>query len=737
MTTRVYEPCYWSAATAYGNQRRLDVTSNGVLWAAWTNNVGSGLSRYLNFNYSTDEGATWSSIIGGPDVGSAGAGYEANASMFIDLDDYMHIVYKNSNDYQLYYRRGTPNAARTSYTWSAAYNLTAQNSTNLIDTYRLPDLVAHRVGNGWAVHIVASCGGAANYLYAVYIGLSIDAGGNITPLNPKTPVTFSGSNNFGYIGGDYGALTNSTFPSIDFYHTGDGKTVKDGTPHLFIAWSAGTTGSGKGIRYRMARFENNNWTWEPEQAITEGHYIVNPDRWINCMYTGERIMLAGTLHPGGTTDDMFVYERDLANTSTKTHAAETGGGYNRLYKGSCGYDQKGNIYFFGERYTGSFFTDMFVQKFDLAAQRIGSRQIIELGSFHRYVNVKRSNSEKIHALYTSGYAANSAFAVRCYTGDVSPWNFSGTVETSSNSGVILAEPLSYSEEVLADSPVAYWKLDEESGSFINSAGGQNGTEYGSGANMPTRRISGPAGPGVGFGGYTYTNAIAIPHDSALNVITGLTIEAWVYTGELTTQSGHIFEKTSGGSVNSQYSLFLQNNGNTMFRTVSGSAHDFAVTTPTRIKNEWFHIAATWDGSVKRIYYNGSLLGTSGSVTSITTGTGPSSIGAYTTGGVPASFWLNGSISHVAVYDYALSQAQIASHVNAGRYPGLVQNRQYEWQVRTRTDGIWGPWSDSQTFRLEGIDAVESDEMKDADGYIRQGGVWVPAYVGKRVSGTWR
>ena len=96
-------------ATGAGNGRRIDRCQNGVLWAF--PNVAATSWRP---QFSMDNGATWTQ-----DTAQSGV---TNASVFIDLDDFAHVVWIQSggtgpNGATLttgaaYYMRGTPNAGR-------------------------------------------------------------------------------------------------------------------------------------------------------------------------------------------------------------------------------------------------------------------------------------------------------------------------------------------------------------------------------------------------------------------------------------------------------------------------------------------------------------------------------------------------------------------------------------------------------------------------------------------------
>ena len=313
-------------ATAYSNQRKIDRCQNGVLWATFWNG-NSSTTDAMEFWYSTDSGVSWTEDTAGK-LGFAGTGttYVPDSSLFIDLDDYAHFVYKDRSNGNLYYRRGTSNAGRTAWTWSAVTTIFLSTSVGFAD------VIAHREGTGWKAHLTVSTTGN----YALTYVISITSGGVIT-VGPQ--ITLGN----GYGGGH-------TYPSIDFNHTGDGKTVAGSTPHLYAVWSAGVTGAGNGIRFKKATYSAGVWTWGTEREIDNTRYINSiSSRYIVCMFDGTRVVITGQLQSSTATTDQIIYERDIADTTTTTIVLlNSATSTQALNYGSATYDSSGNIYLFGD-----------------------------------------------------------------------------------------------------------------------------------------------------------------------------------------------------------------------------------------------------------------------------------------------------------------------------------------------------------------------------------------------------
>lgn len=143
----------------------------------------------------------------------------------------------------------------------------------------------------------------------------------------------------------------------------------------------------------------------------------------------------------------------------------------------------------------------------------------------------------------------------------------------------------------------------------------------------------------------------------------MTISAWNFSSNYA-QNGFIFEKTTNGSVNTQYSLFFNGDNTIYYRTYGLSTTDLAVNTTTAgiVNNQWNNIVATWDGTNKRIYVNGVLSATSANLTGTVTQntTGPAYIGIY---GSFAGYPFSGRIATTYLYNRALTLSEILQNYN--------------------------------------------------------------------------
>jgi hypothetical protein len=145
----------------------------------------------------------------------------------------------------------------------------------------------------------------------------------------------------------------------------------------------------------------------------------------------------------------------------------------------------------------------------------------------------------------------------------------------------------------------------------------------------------------------------------------MTISSWNFSTNYV-QSGFLFEKTTNGTVNTQYSLFLDLGASSIYyRTQGLSVTDLAIniTTAGVRNNQWNNILATFDGTNKRIYVNGVLVATSSNLTGTVTAnnTGAAYVGIY---GSFAGYPFNGRIGITQVSNRTLTASEVLQNYNA-------------------------------------------------------------------------
>ena len=171
-------------------------------------------------------------------------------------------------------------------------------------------------------------------------------------------------------------------------------------------------------------------------------------------------------------------------------------------------------------------------------------------------------------------------------------------------------------------------------------------------------------PGGGGGGTPFENDfslsfdgsddyLSIPHDTSLNLNTGLTLSAWVYWNGL---SGYpiIFSKRSGAEQ--AYQLY-QNANKLYFNNGTAVSSNTTIST-----GQWYHVAVTCtSGGTVIFYLNGSADGGGSAAGSIPTSTHALEIGGMS--------WVanrhDGLIDEASVFNSVLSASNITSIYNSG------------------------------------------------------------------------
>jgi RHS repeat-associated protein len=256
-------------------------------------------------------------------------------------------------------------------------------------------------------------------------------------------------------------------------------------------------------------------------------------------------------------------------------------------------------------------------------------------------------------------------------------------------------PGSYSSAVLADSPVAYWHLDETTGSTMVDAQGADSGTYQGGFTLAQTALTQPAsGTSVSLNGSTgYGTASTL---TALQGDNTRSIELWFQTSSATAQ--HLFDAgAAAGSSNQMFSLIVVPQGwvtnnppngvSTPGLYVALWSQDLYVPGLNLEDGKRHHVVLELTGNNVWLYVDGATPGayftsTGGNdnfggswgpnrylqqqpitlTTTPNTAANPILIG---TGRYVSTGLLNGKLDEVAVYSTALSATQVQNHWQAG------------------------------------------------------------------------
>jgi hypothetical protein len=222
----------------------------------------------------------------------------------------------------------------------------------------------------------------------------------------------------------------------------------------------------------------------------------------------------------------------------------------------------------------------------------------------------------------------------------------------------------YRATILADAPLAYYRLADQDGTAKDETGAHDGVYKGA-VTHAAGAIAGDAnGAAVfdGSSGYVDVGDVLPFLDTA-----PFTIEAWAAPAAGGTGPACIASKsfaTGGvsGGITEGYTLYLDPSTNTTnLLRLRGGAYDAA--RGAALENGKFsHVVATYDGATLAIWVNGMAVGNAASARALVIHAKPLTIGA-SRGGIYCFF--SGALDEVAFYGAALSDARIAAHFKAG------------------------------------------------------------------------
>lgn len=231
----------------------------------------------------------------------------------------------------------------------------------------------------------------------------------------------------------------------------------------------------------------------------------------------------------------------------------------------------------------------------------------------------------------------------------------------------------YKAAVLADSPVGYWRFNEDYGTatYADSSGNSYALTAVNGSMVPM------IGAIVGSPDRAMFSALANGQRASLpaGLQTGwpsgqsFSIEAWVWPSVGSTWSPLFDIGTTASSSNNRISFNFGTNvaANPVTPTFIVHASDGSadsITCPKYIVgSSWMHMVGTTDGSTMKLYVNGSLCASGAVGITVSTGVNRNQGGVFTT--PYADSPPSAGIDELALYNTALSAARVLAHFQAG------------------------------------------------------------------------
>ncbi|MEW6217991.1 MAG: DUF2341 domain-containing protein [Thermodesulfobacteriota bacterium] len=192
--------------------------------------------------------------------------------------------------------------------------------------------------------------------------------------------------------------------------------------------------------------------------------------------------------------------------------------------------------------------------------------------------------------------------------------------------------------------------------------------------------------------------LVVPHSASMNPTSGLTIEAWIRSGLATwsanaslvaKRNAYILNPLSDATKAMRLSLY-----------VGGSWTTVSYVPPAEFDiQQWHHYAASFDGSMVRIYVDGELATSQTLVGTINADTGPVYIGSDDQADYTDRYF-NGQLDQVAIHSRALSDAEVRYRYGTFKDNNLARGATYGYQVRAYKDASC-PWTSSYSATAEG------------------------------------
>ena len=209
--------------------------------------------------------------------------------------------------------------------------------------------------------------------------------------------------------------------------------------------------------------------------------------------------------------------------------------------------------------------------------------------------------------------------------------------------------MTYSTEVLADSPYAYWKFNEPSGTTATDSSGNGRNLTYNGTYTLNQTGLGTLGKAVVMGANSYIsgNLTGTPFDASW------TFEAW-------------YQPTNWNGYNPKGIFEYGSESNWALRHTDGDVAEGvwqlqqgpirSSCPPAAVNNTVQHVVVTFDGTNSKMYRNGSLIQTS-------------AVSPYAAGNQTLKLNFNytadratyGILQHVSIYTTALSGARVSAH----------------------------------------------------------------------------
>lgn len=234
-------------------------------------------------------------------------------------------------------------------------------------------------------------------------------------------------------------------------------------------------------------------------------------------------------------------------------------------------------------------------------------------------------------------------------------------------------------EILADSPVTYYRLDEASGNFTDSGSGAvTGTATGGITYSVASLDRGSANASITLNGTTGYVDMGDVYDFAATA--AFTVEILINNVSFSTTPILIGKAAIDGSGVQGWWLTISPGGDVAMNRALNSSFETSNGPTTLVTGRAYHLAATFSGSSLIAYVNG----VAGTPVSSTLSLANHAITARVGHGGDLGRFTNATIDEAAIYTTALSAARILVHAQEAGYSPVAQRRSFRMPDRLST-----------------------------------------------------
>lgn len=394
------------------------------------------------------------------------------------------------------------------------------------------------------------------------------------------------------------------------------------------------------------------WTLRSSQVNFMGHYLYDraggSASYAFTNSAGQGTWWIAEIYKGVFDTAPTGQNATSANTTYNTQSITPGAG-TRLVVASLASVATG-----GAARTISGWTNSFVEQVDLCQTTGATDAPMQGVAVLDNLAANGSTAQTTTATYSASSTGRSALIASYSTRA----QVSTTRATTWNTLKAVTHGNSYVAEVLADSPIVYYRLGDSGSTMVDASGnGRDGT-YTAVTLGTAGLLAGDPDTAATFDGTTsygtraYDAAMGVSTFSAEAIITPSSV-----TGTRTMASRHI--SLPGGS--GQLVLRLDGNLIRFYIKDGTSSFFFATSSVNAAIGLTQHVVGTYDGATIRVYVNGVQTGSTAHVGVNNSGTAPFDVGcSHGTASAPSEFFA-GVLDEVALYSGALSPQRIAAH----------------------------------------------------------------------------